>query len=435
MDSLIFDEEWVLFVNGENKLHIGFSSPLFLDEDGVRFGYMGNQQIQVSNVLNSPHNSFSNFDSLVFSGTGESVEYSSDFMNIVNLPSKEKVRTIFSVGNNCFVKDEWMNFENNDHPCGIDFVQSYAVTDCLVNPSMVEYLLNFSDNMISNAQDTGFASFLTALSCFWMFDESASQLGDVFNVSVNRENCAVVMSGVDCDSNAYVHVLDPVLGLDFSGDNVNDTYFCRALSSLLLGDIESRSLGLSGRLSNSSLNVIFSEILNGGNFTLLYENGTIIVQLTDNDNCSFVFDIDSGLVYDLSYYDNFTYKGAISTETTELCPYIFLYSMVGGLYDALRYKGELPNNDFDFELSDAYLRGLAEVGASLALSSSAIILKSTIPLLPLAFTGFGTVPIAVTIAVGVVLIGVGYELNYYAKNGDDDEARKSTVESFLTSLI
>ena len=154
-----------------------------------------------------------------------------------------------------------------------------------------------------------------------------------------------------------------------------------------------------------------------------------------HDNCSFVFDIDSGLVYDLSYYDNFTYKGAISTETTELCPYIFLYSMVGGLYDALRYKGELPNNDFDFELSDAYLRGLAEVGASLALSSSAIILKSTIPLLPLAFTGFGTVPIAVTIAVGVVLIGVGYELNYYAKNGDDDEARKSTVESFLTSLI
>ncbi|MBQ2636853.1 MAG: hypothetical protein IJG09_09220, partial [Methanobrevibacter sp.] len=85
-------------------------------------------------------------DSLVFSGTGESVEYSSDFMNIINLPSKEKVRTIFSVENNCFVKDEWMNFDNNPHPCGIDFVQSYAVTDCLVNPSMVEYLLNFSDN-------------------------------------------------------------------------------------------------------------------------------------------------------------------------------------------------------------------------------------------------------------------------------------------------
>ena len=116
---------------------------------------------------------------------------------------------------------------------------------------------------------------------------------------------------------------------------------------------------MSGRLSNSSLNVIFSEILNGGNFTLLYENGTIIVQLTDNDNCSFVFDIDSGLVYDLSDYDNFTYKGAISTETTELCPYIFLYSMVDGLYDALRYKGELPNNDFEFELSDGSKRMFA----------------------------------------------------------------------------
>ncbi len=58
-------------------------------------------------------------------------------------------------------------------------------------------------------------------------------------------NDLLVMSGMDCDSNAYVHVLDPVLGLDFSGDNVNDTYFCRALSSLLLGDIDAQiSLGL-----------------------------------------------------------------------------------------------------------------------------------------------------------------------------------------------
>ena len=112
---------------------------------------------------------------------------------------------------------------------------------------MVEYLLNLSDNMISNAYDASFSSFLTALSCFWMFDESASWLSDVFDVSVGREGCAVVMSGVDCDSNAYVHVANPVLGLNFSSGNVNDTYLCRALSSLLLGDIEFSALGLSDR--------------------------------------------------------------------------------------------------------------------------------------------------------------------------------------------
>lgn len=312
---------------------------------------------------------------------------------------------------------------------GIDFVQSYAVTDCLVNPSMVEYLLNFSDNMISNAHDTGFASFLTALSCFWMFDESVSQLGDVFNVSVNRENCAVVMSGMDCDSNAYVHVLDPVLGLNFSGEDFNNTYFCQALSSLLLGDIESRSLGLSGRLSNSSLDVIFSEILNGGNFTLLYENGTIVVQLMDNDNCSFVFDIDSGLVYDLSYYDNFTYKGAISTETTELCPYIFLYSMVGGLYDALRYKGELPNFEFEFELSDKDLKILAEVGAALALSCSAILLKYSLPLLLL---GIVSAPVLLPFAVGAVLVLVAFGLNLYVSE-NMNEAAGSTLYGLVQS--
>ncbi len=368
-------------------------------------------------------------DSLVFSGTGESVEYSSDFMNIINLPSKEKVRTIFSVGTNCFIKDEWMNFENNNHPCGVDFVQSYAVTDCLITPSMVDYLLNFSDNMILNAYDTGFASFLTALSCFWMFDESASQLGDVFNVSVNRENCAVVMSGMDCDSNVYVHVLDPVLGLNFSGDNVNDTYFCQALSSLLLGDIEARALGLSGRLSNSSLYMIFSEILNGGNFTLLYENGTIIVQLTDNDNCSFVFDIDSGLVYDLSYYDNFTYKGAISTETNECCPYIFLYSLVGGLYQELRYNGNLSNSNSEFIIPENIRRSLAGTLASFA-TASAVILASA------AILSIGAIPfiaVAVPIIIAAGLIYAAYELNKYQYNNNVNKAKEETFINIITS--
>lgn len=66
-------------------------------------------------------------------------------------------------------------------------------------------------------------------------------------------NDLLVMSGLDCDFNTYVHVLDPVLGLDFSGDNVNDTYFCKALSSLLLGDIESHEKVL-------PLTVLFSQL-------------------------------------------------------------------------------------------------------------------------------------------------------------------------------
>lgn len=262
-----------------------------------------------------------------------------------------------------------------------------------------------------------------------MFDESASQLGDIFNVSVNRENCAVVMSGMDCDSNAYVHVLDPVLGLNFSGDNVNDTYFCQALSSLLLGDIEARALGLSGRLSNSSLYVIFSEILNGGNFTLLYENGTIVVQLTDNDNCSFVFNIDSGLVYDLSYYDNFTYKGAISTETNECCPYIFLYSLVGGLYQELRYNGNLSNSNSEFIIPENIRRSLAGTLASFA-TASAVILASA------AILSIGAVPfiaVAVPIIIAAGLIYAAYELNKYQYNNDVNKAKEETLINIITS--
>ncbi|WP_407391350.1 hypothetical protein [Methanobrevibacter sp.] len=422
-----FGEDLWLLVNGEDKLHIGFSSPLLWNENGIRFGFMGNQPIQVNNVLNRQYNTFNNYNSLVFADTGETVSYSSNFMSIVNLPSKERVRSVFNLEDDCIVKDEWLNFDNNIHVCGIDLVQSYAVADCLVNTGMVEYLLDFSDGMILNAYDSGFSSFLTALSCVWMFDGSAVQVGDVFNVSVYRGDCAVVMSGADSDFNAYVHALDPVLGLDFSGGNVNDTYLCRALCSLLFGDIESKALGFSDRLSNSSLDVIFSEILNGGNFTVLYENGTLIIQLSGNGNCSFVFDMDSGLVYDWSYYDNFSYKGAISTQCNSNCPFLFLSTAVWKLHQQVRYNVNLPDNDFQYELSDKDKRLFTEAGAALALSSSTVLLEYSIPLL---VVGAVSAPVVAPFLLGVALIVVAYELNCYASNGNND-AFGNTIYGFV----
>ena len=90
----------------------------------------------------------------------------------------------------------------------------------------------------------------------------------LLDVNVSRDDYAVVMSGVDFHHNAYVHSVDPVLALNFTGENSNNTYMCCALSSLLFGEVESQALNLTGRESNSSVSFIFSEILNGANFTL-----------------------------------------------------------------------------------------------------------------------------------------------------------------------
>lgn len=126
-----------------------------------------------------------------------------------------------------------------------------------------------------------------------MFDESSSKLGELSNVSINRDGCGVVLSGVDFDHNAYMHTTDPILGLKFNGNNTNDTYICQAIASLLLGEIESKALGLTGRESKSSLNTILTEILNGRNYTIILNNETLTIKLEENENCTWLYDINS----------------------------------------------------------------------------------------------------------------------------------------------
>ena len=58
-----------------------------------------------------------------------------------------------------------------------------------------------------------------------------------------------------------------------------------------------------------------------------------------------------------------------------------------------------------------------------------------IVILPQLYNGICFCTYFATVAVGLVLIGVGFALNNYAENGNIDEARKSTVEDFITSLI
>ena len=119
----------------------------------------------------------------------------------------------------------------------------------------------------------------------------------------------------------------------------------------MLGEIESKSLELTGRKSNSSLNTIFTEILNGRNYTITTDNETLTIQLEDNENCSWLYNINSGLIYDLINYDNFTYKGAISQAGNTTCPFLFVEVMVGSITEQLRYKGNISSN-YSFILSE-----------------------------------------------------------------------------------
>ena len=253
----------------------------------------------------------------------------------------------------------------------------------------------------------------------------------LFNVNVSRDEYAVVMSGADFHRNAYVHSVDPVLALNFTGENSNNTYMCRALSSLLFGEIESQALNLSGRESNSSVNFIFSEILNGANFTLNFTDGILTMQITGNENYTFIFDINTGLVYDLTKYENFTYKGAISCESNGNCPYLFIDTLVGNLYDTMRYKGDLTYHGQEYEIPEPIKRSLAGGLASLATATSVALVSNVIMF-------WGVVPfipgIGIPLLVAGLLIVTAYELNKYSYEGDANKAKEETVIGIISSL-
>ena len=189
----------------------------------------------------------------------------------------------------------------------------------------------------------------------------------LLDVNVSRDDYAIVMSGLDSSYNAYIHSVDPVLALNFTGEKSNNTYMCHALSSLLFGEIESQALNFTGRSSNSSVSIIFSEILSGANFTLNYTNGILKIQLVGNENYTFIFDLNTGLVYDLTKYENFTYKGVISCESNGNCPFLFIDTLVLGIYDLMRYKGDLTYHGQEFKVSNETKHIITSVLTSLAL--------------------------------------------------------------------
>ena len=258
------------------------------------------------------------------------------------------------------------------------------------------------------------------------------ELTSFFGVNDNRGSYTRIMNSIESNYNAYVHSIDPVLALNFTGEKSNNTYMCHALSSLLFGEIESQALNFTGRSSNTSVSIIFSEILNGANFTLNYTNGILTIQLVGNENYTFIFDLNTGLVYDLTNYENFTYKGAISCESNGNCPYLFAYTLVGNLYDAMRYKGDLTYHGPEVKLSDNDKKILAEMGGAFSIAGAAIAVPYAISSVELIMAGaIITSSVALPILLCVSLVVVGFALYYYA----DEYELKRTIGDVSSSFI
>lgn len=353
-------------------------------------------------------------------------------MSIKNNPSYEKITTQFRYNNISIDKNEFVSFGNLLNTfAGIEVVQSYTLSDVIVTDSILDYYLNPNSIYYFNPSiNSLYSNFLIGLSTIWKYDNFTLGLTDLLNLTANRENTALCMAGVEFGGKSYVHAPDPLMGINITGENSTNIKLCKAFTSLLLSEIESQMLNLTGIDSISSTDHLFTEIINGQNYTINITNNTLTIKLTDDNTTLWLFDLENATVYSLFINNNFTYKGAISQNSEYCCPNDFLTQIVGELTVQVHY--DLPKQSYinnSNTVPPEILKALAHGGASLTAGMAAVLLKS----LPYAIA-CGIWP-AVGVGIGIaVCLYVSYQLNLYYNDGNHQDAIYSTFESFLLGL-
>ena len=420
-----YEEMWIV-VNGEAKVSISFTNPILWNENIVHYSFMKDNHI---NHINSNFNNYENFDTLIFSSTNESVVYSDDFTEIINFPSVEKITTSFSSNGLSVVKDEFVSFGKNYIPLSdIEVVQTYTLTDCLITSEIIEFYLNQQDQYGPFVLSSVYTNFLTGLHTIWEYDQFSNEISKLLNLSVNRENTTMALSGSDYYGNTYVHCPNPTLNLNFLGEDVENIILCRSLSSLLLSEFEAQSLRLRGFDCNSSLYMLFSEMLAGKNFTINITNNILCIKLNDDDSILWLFDLENGIVYDWVILNEFQYKGAISNIGIYCCIDYYKTETVNNIDGELQSMNNSHCYSLELTLPENVKKGLAVGFASLLTGSAAVLILNSLPYLGL----MPLIPaLAVPLLVGVVLIAGAWALNTYANDGNPNYGLGDTLTDFI----
>ena len=425
-------EELLILDNGKETASIAFTDPLFHDETGIRCAFIENEPlIYHTDLLDCRYDIYSNYNTLRFSETNEAVIYTNDLLNITNNPSYEKITTHFRYNNIFIEKNEYVSFGNLLNTfAGIEVVQSYTLSDVIITDSIMDYYLNQTSQYRMAPLNALYSNFLIGLSTIWKYDNITLGLTDMLNLTANREYTALCMAGVEFGGKSYVHAPDPLMGINITGENNTNVLLCRAFTSLLLSEIESQMLSLTGIESISSMDYLFTEIINGQNYTVNITNNTLTIKLANDNTTLWLLDMENGTVYSLFINNNFTYKGATSQNNEYCCPNNFLTQIVGELTVQVHYN--LPKQNYannSNTIPPEILKGLAFVGASATAGMAAVLLKSLPYVIEL-----GLWP---ALGVGIVIAGclfISFCLNWYYNGGDYRDALGSTLQGFALGL-
>ena len=345
-------ESIYLNLNGVNKAIISFTMALPEYNDyglrkalAIETGTYYDAPMQTGYYNYVPYTYFRDDidDYLRFSNTNESVFVAGNYGSIRAGPSKEFVKTIFSMNNYTIEREETVTYgrgDQYDHSNGFEVVQSFAAVKGVVTDDAIQQWLNKKSSYPIGGMKAAYGTFMTALTTLWLSDKLTDEMASCLNVTWNRNMPTVVMSGVN-GNGAYVSCPDPAMGMIVSGDAQRVKNF-RFFSSLMLSEIEHAVLGSTGLKVNSTVSRIISEILDGEPFLMILdeEANRLTLMLENNENLYIIIDLESGLVLDIVDDNGSLYKGATSSNSA--------YCFHDPLSDAISgFVGNLLDNLLD----------------------------------------------------------------------------------------
>ncbi len=262
--------------------------------------------------------------SIKFANTGKAVTFSYFGNYIVGYPSKEDIKTIFTVnGKEELERTETISYglsENYRNAMGFEVLQSYSIINEKITKDILEKWVSKSSDYLNRFGVMNvYGMHLASLECVWIADELANKYSNEFNVKWQRNNATTILGGINLE-NTYLNILNADMGMDVKGTDKNTVLF-RLLNSLYLPYIEDYVLmPIAERYGGNSIDSLDSI------FTAISKNSFSIAQLGDllylfgqENTSAIILNCTNGVASVILVDENSVYKGSSISTTKDCC--------------------------------------------------------------------------------------------------------------------
>ena len=282
-------------------------------------------------------------DPVVFTNTGKPVTYSYFTNYIEGYQTREDIVTRFiSNGNLVSQKTEQISYglaDNYNSRFGFEVLQSYSIVNEKLPKNTLEKLISDSAKYVSQSGVSNlYGMHLASLETCWLADNAADDLAKSTNINWQRTGPAVILGAINLN-NVYVEVLNPDMGMSYTGDAANIETF-KIIHSLSLPSLEDYSLkSISNRFmydSSNSFDVMIQAFQNS-TYSFAELGDKMYFFAGDNNTTAMILDKKSGLAEIVHKSGDALYRGASIATKADCCSVLSIPSeMISGIRQTMK---------------------------------------------------------------------------------------------------